>query len=181
MTAIIAAILLAFAPHYLDASSAQENAAAALAAEGDTGIPATLLLAVAWHETRFDPLSLSRWQTDAGKRVTGHYGGEKPPPGARAHSWFCGPLQSGWDLSWEECRHRRDDLAYGYLTGAREVREWMGCHECRRLAGDDRVLCGLRHYNGGNHPGKRAAGYARAVVGTADVIRRYLQAALAII
>jgi hypothetical protein len=181
MTAIIAAILLVFAPHYLDAASAQDHADAAISAEVDTGLPATLLLAVAWHETRFDALSLSRWQDDAGKRVAAHYAGEHPPPGARAHSWFCGPLQSGWDLSWGECRHRRDDLAYGYLTGAREILGWMGCRECRRAAGDDKVLCGLRHYNGGNRPGPKATGYARAVMGTAGVLRKHLQIALAII
>ena len=65
-TAILTAALILFAPQYLTPATAKANAEAAQEAAGATGLTATLLLAVTYAETRYEPLSLSRVQCSRG-------------------------------------------------------------------------------------------------------------------
>lgn len=85
MTEILIAALLLLAPNYLTPETAGQNARAAVAASKATGVPAELLLAIAYHESNFNPKALSRWQ---GHRVTTPWDGVDAPPDSK--SYFCG-------------------------------------------------------------------------------------------
>ena len=179
-TAILTAALILFAPQYLTPATAKANAEAAQEAAGATGLTATLLLAVTYAETRYEPLSLSRVQCSRGKfrRVTGVWTGTDAPPGSRG-PYFCGPLQSEDTMDWQTCQRVRVDLADGYLDGAREILEWELAAPCRRLDADKRLECGLAGFNAGWR-GARAGtnSYARVVLRTAECLRRALERVL---
>ena len=113
-----------------------------------------LLLGVAYVESRFDPRALSRieCETDDPKsctRKTGVWPRTTKPPKARP-SWYCGPLQSGGYVSWEECQKMRADVVYGYEAGARELTIWLDDKRCKSLPDDDRLRCALAGHNAGN-------------------------------
>lgn len=112
---------------------------------------ATLLLGMAYLESRYDSTALSRLEKQPRggyKRVTGTWAGEVAPPHARA-PWFCGPLQTGGNVSWDECRRMREDVAYGYQVGAQELAQWMADPTCHAQEGQARLVCALRGYGGG--------------------------------
>lgn len=107
-----------------------------------------LLLGMAYIESRYAPLSLSRRERveNSYRRVTGIWAGDQPPPNA-APSWFCGPLQTGGNVSWDDCQRMRTDLPYAYETGAKELRAWFADPQCRDRK--DRLVCALHGYGGG--------------------------------
>lgn len=112
-----------------------------------------LLLGMAYVESRYNPLTLSRRErtSDGGyRRVTGTWTSDAPPPNAKP-SWFCGPLQTGGRVSWEECQRMRTDLTYGYAAGVNELVTWFRDPRCRDRAGEDRLVCAL-HGHGGGYP-----------------------------
>lgn len=161
---ILVAALLHLFPYYLDPVTAQANVDAALMASEATGVDPVLLLGMAYVESRFNPYSLSRIQCKGKrcKRVTGAWLGDDPPPGARP-TWYCGVLQTGGAVPWEECLRLRD-LDAAYLSGAQHLVEWQGMSPCAKQRKEVRLDCALRGYNGGwwsiRH---RAAVYVRLV------------------
>ena len=179
-TAILTAALLLFAPQQLTPETAMAHAKAAQGAADATGLPATLLLAVSYAETRYEPLSLSRVQCSRGKcrRVTGIWTGSIAPLGSRG-PYFCGPLQSEDTMDWQTCQRVRVDLAAGYLDGAREILEWERAAPCRRLDADKRIECGLAGFNAGWRGAREGTNsYARTVLRTAARLRRALERVL---
>jgi hypothetical protein len=116
---------------------------AAMQASTDEIAP-EVLLAIAYVESRFDTLALSR--LEAGKRVRGRYLSDVAPkkwkPGTSLH---CGPLQT-WAKTWDECLRYRSDLRAAYAAGAHQLSTWL---RDRRVRGDlTRALAG---YGCGNH------------------------------
>jgi hypothetical protein len=109
-----------------------------------------LLLGMAYIESRYDELSLSRRECAHGQcvRVAAHWDGATPPPHARP-SWYCGALQAGGNVSWETCQRMRTDVAAGYDAGARELVIWLNDPNCAQLTDDDRLVCALHGYGGG--------------------------------
>lgn len=150
MLNILIAALLTFAPKYLDADQAKLHADAAMAAEQVYDVDAELLFAMAWTESRFDPDALS-YRDCSGKeckRKATTWEGSTPPPGAKP-SWYCGVLQVGGWVEWEECQLLREDVALNYMTAAEHLTWWSNEPHCRRLKGDARLDCALRGYSGG--------------------------------
>lgn len=155
MLEILIAALLSFAPKYLDQDQAELHASAALAAEDAVearAVTAELLLSIAWVESRFNQDSLS-YRDCSGKeckRKTGKWDGEEPPPGARP-SWYCGTMQVGGWVPWEECQRLRSDLPANYLSAAEHLEWWLNEPNCLKLRGDPdaRLDCALRGYSGG--------------------------------
>jgi soluble lytic murein transglycosylase-like protein len=173
MISILATILIALCSA-LPVAQAEAHAAAALEASKATAVPVEYLLAIAYVESRYNPLALSRMQCppDGGecKRVTGLWAGEKRPPGARK-TWYCGVMQVGGDVTWERCLELRD-VRLNYLVGAQHLVEWRNDPHCRRLPEAERMVCALRGYNGGYKSIKsRASKYARTVLHLAARIR----------
>lgn len=113
------ASLASTAPAYLDATSARDHYAAARLAAAIFGVDAETLLAVAWHESRYDARAVTR---EPGNRVS--CGSMTPVP----HRAPC----SAWELS----------IVGGYLEGARHLRTWLDL--CR-----GGQWCGLVAYAGG--------------------------------
>ena len=173
MLDMLVAALLSLFPTYLDNVEAFDNVDAAISAAEATGIDADLLLAMAYVESRFSPYSLSRLEckNKVCKRVTGTWTGDEPPKGAHP-TWYCGVLQTGGSISWDECMSMRD-LETGYLAGAKHLVEWRNAAPCRKLHEDDRMVCALRGYNGGWAAIKNSAkGYANAVLYRRQVIKK---------
>jgi len=142
--------LLIFAPKHVTEGTAHENAAAALHASQETGVPAKLLLAMAYHESKYSPEALSRMQCgDSGcKRTTGMWTSTKRPPGSRP-TFYCGIMQVGGWVSWEECLRLRNDTMLNYLTGAQHLVSWMNDPYCDHLGDEANLTCALRGYSGG--------------------------------
>lgn len=173
--AILATALRLFAPDYLDEATAASHVSAASSAALATGIPATLLLAIAYVESRYDPRTVSRMECRDGacKRATGVWSQDTRPPASRP-TYYCGVTQVGGDVSWERCVELRD-LALAYATGAEHLVEWMDSPPCRRLAYDERLVCGLRGYNGGWAAIKsKATVYPRMVLGAQRNIEKLI-------
>jgi len=157
--ALIAAIIAISFQLPSDQARIHVEAATAAAAEYDLvslGVddPVTLLLGVAYVESRFDQRALSRLECDSDDpssctRKTGVWASAKPPPKARP-SWYCGPLQSGGYISWSECQKMRTDVAYGYRAGAKELATWLNDARCRDRVGSQRLRCALAGHNAGN-------------------------------
>jgi hypothetical protein len=144
----------------------------------DTGVDVYVILAIGYVESRYNPLSVSRKQCKNGvcKRVTGVWNARTPPPGARP-TYYCGVMQVGGNISWDECMKLRDDLTLNYLTGAKHVIEWQQVNECRKLTADDKLVCALRGYNGG-YPAiaRNARWYPNTVLSVARQLRRHANA-----
>lgn len=122
--------LRALAPGYLTASSAGEHLGAARAAAAARGVDAAALLAIAYHESRFEARTRTR---EPGDRVS--CGVMTPEP---RHG--CAP----GDLT----------VLGGYLAGAEHLRRWMdACHAADgwRHDVDDEAIqsCALWAYAGG--------------------------------
>lgn len=123
----------------------------AAAAASTPDLPIELLLGVAYVESRFDQRALSRLECetpDACVRKTGVWLRATKPPKAR-RSWYCGPMQTGGYVSWDECQRMRTDVAYGYTSGVKELTTWMNDPHCSKLSDNDRIRCALAGHNGG--------------------------------
>ena len=142
------ALRLAATHPQLDVEDAFAHARAATHA-ATPKVSAELLLAVAFVESRFDPLALSR--IEGKHRRGGHYPSDVPPKRLRrGSSLYCGPLQT-FAANWDDCLAQRD-LALGYTNGAKEITRWL--HD-RRVRGDmTRALAGYGCGNRGVRTGK---------------------------
>jgi hypothetical protein len=112
-------------------------------------VSAELLLAMAFVESRFDPMATSR--IEGKKRRVGRYPSTTPPARLRkGASLYCGPLQT-FAASWEECLKQRE-LDVAYATGVKEITRWL---RDRRVRGDmTRALAGYGCGNRGVRTGK---------------------------
>lgn len=148
LEALIAAIIALTSQ--LPAGKARIHVEAAQAAAAEYKLPVELLLGIAFVESRFDERALSRLECDGDDctRKTGVWPRATRPPKARP-SWFCGPMQTGGNVSWKECQRMRTDVAYGYQVGARELVVWMNDKQCRAKTDDERLRCALAGYNAG--------------------------------
>lgn len=159
LEALIAAIIAISFQLPPDQARIHVEAATAAAAEyklDELGVddPVTLLLGVAYVESRFDQRALSRLECESDDpasctRKTGVWAPAKPPPKARP-SWYCGPLQAGGYVSWAECQRMRTDVAYGYRAGAKELATWLNDKRCRDREGSGRLRCALAGHAAGN-------------------------------
>ncbi len=137
----------------LSPQQAREHVEAATAV-ATVEFPVELLLSVAYIESRYDPRALSRIECEPDDpescaRKTGVWNKATKPPKAKP-SWYCGPMQTGGYVPWDECQKMRTDVAYAYGVGATHLREWFDDKRCARLPDDDRLRCALAGYNGGN-------------------------------
>lgn len=170
----------------LSADQARANADAAMAAATDR-VPVELLLGMAYVESRYNPKALSRIECapddpESCARKTGVWLKATRPPQARP-SWFCGPLQTGGWVSWDECQKMRTDVAYAYRIGVRELTAWLDDKRCARLDDDVRLRCALTGYNGGNaavaahRESAYQSKYARFVLLQRDRVVRFVERA----
>lgn len=154
----LAHALLGFALK-LTPAAATAHAQAAVSAAGtwhaDLGLApdetAELLLGLAYAESRYDMDALSRRECPPKqpcRRVTAVWRKKTKPRYARP-SWFCGPVQTGGHVSWEECQRMREDATLAYATAARELHAWLRDPACRPHRGRARLVCGIRGYAGG--------------------------------
>jgi hypothetical protein len=132
----------------LDTGEALAHAhAATLAATPE--VSAELLLAMAFIESRFDTLGVSR--VEGHKRRLGRYPSNVPPKRWRkGTSLYCGPLQT-YAGTWEDCMKQRD-LNVAYATAVKELAGWL---RDKRVRGDiTRALAGYGCGNRGVRTGK---------------------------
>jgi len=102
-----------------------------------------LLLGMAYVESRFDPLAVSR--IEGQRRRVGHYESNEPPPRwLKGSSLYCGPLQT-FAGSWSECIAMRDPHV-AYAAGADELEHWL---RDKRVRGD--ITRALAGYGCGYH------------------------------
>src|SRR5512143_963232 len=120
----------------LDPLEATLHVQAAMAASTERVAP-EVLLAIAFVESRYDPLAVSR--VEGTKRVLGHYGSDAPPRRLKqGSSLYCGPLQT-FAASWDDCLKQRD-LFIADASSAKELERWL---RDRRVRGDlTRALAG---------------------------------------
>jgi hypothetical protein len=132
----------------LDPADAFEHARAASHASTPQ-ISAELLLAMAFVESRFDPLGVSR--IEGHKRRLGRYPSTVPPARWRkGTSLYCGPLQT-FAATWDDCMKQRS-LDTAYKTAVAELGNWL---RDRRVRGDmTRALAGYGCGNRGVRTGK---------------------------
>jgi hypothetical protein len=132
----------------LDPAETYAHARAASSA-ATTEISAELLLAMAYVESRFDPLGVSR--IEGKKRRLGRYPSTQPPARWRkGTSLYCGPLQT-FAATWEDCMKQRN-LDVAYATAVQEISRWL---RDRRVRGDmTRALAGYGCGNRGVRTGK---------------------------
>lgn len=129
------------------------HAEAVLAASREHHTDPTLLLAIAFVESRHDPYTLSYLDCvgTVCRRVARKWSSPEPPPRAKG-PYFCGPMQVGGKISWDRCRLLMRDLALNYVLGAQHLQEWMDSRPCKDLPaqpGYGHLVCALRGYNGG--------------------------------
>jgi hypothetical protein len=179
LEAFVAALVSMVSP--LPPDEARLHVEAAAAAATDQKLATELLLAVAYVESRYDPRALSRVECETADRAscvrkTGVWPKSTKPPKAQP-SWYCGPLQSGGYVSWDECQKMRDDVAYGYSAGAKALVTWMRDPHCRQFKGELQLRCGLAGYNGGYAAVADPANnkYANWVLATRDRIVKFAQ------
>lgn len=137
---------------------ARAHVEAATMAAAEFHLPVELLLGMAYIESRFDPTALSRVECQGHdcKRVTGTWAGETAPPNARP-TWYCGPMQTGGNVTWAECQRMRTDVTYGYHVGAKELTAWLNYPTCHAQHGDAQLRCALAGYGGGTSGVAQAA------------------------
>jgi len=133
--------LHAVAP-WLEPQVIYDHVEAAQAASTDQ-LPSELLLGIAFIESRFDPMAVSR--VEGRTRRTGRYPWTTAPPQLdRGASLYCGPLQT-YAPSWSSCLRMRD-LRTAYAAAAAELSQWL---RDRRVRGNvSRALAG---HGCGNH------------------------------
>jgi hypothetical protein len=146
--------LTSYAPH-VDAPHAFAHVIAAELA-ASPGLPAELLLAMAYVESRYDATATS-YVAD-GRRVGGRWpsrsqAGEGPR--------FCGVMQTAAGHDWEACLAQRP-LLVGYRRGAGEIAKWLphADHDLQQaLNGYGCGFAGMR--NGCRNYGARVLAVAR--------------------
>ena len=134
----------------LEPADALAHARAAIhAAAASDDISPELLLGIAYIESRFDPVALSR--IEGNERVGGRWPYDVPPRRLRkGTSMFCGVLQTR-AMTWSKCLAQRD-LRRAYTTAVHELDTWL--HD-RRVRGDiTRALAGYACGNKGVRTGK---------------------------
>ncbi len=131
--------LRATAPAYLTVESAAEHIRAAREAALVTGTDPALLLAIAWHESRYDPRVVTR---EPGHRVS------------------CGVMTP---VPKRGCRGDELTLEGGYLAGARHLREWLDIRHSLRRAVVAYAGAGWRAEKFGREMIARAARIRRAL------------------
>jgi hypothetical protein len=142
------ALRLASTHPQLPAEDALAHARAATIA-ATPQISAELLLAMAFVESRFNPVALSHVEGTK-RRVTRHPSTEPPRRWRRGTSLYCGPLQT-YAGTWDDCLKARE-LDVGYGNGAKEIASWL---RDRRVRGDiTRALAGYGCGNRGVKTGK---------------------------
>jgi hypothetical protein len=139
---------LAAAHPELDTADALAHARAASQA-ATPQVSAELLLAMAFVESRFDSLGVSR--VEGRKRRLGRWESSEPPKRWRkGTSLYCGPLQT-FAATWDDCMKQRD-LSVAYATAVAEIAGWL---RDRRVRGDvTRALAGYGCGNRGVRTGK---------------------------
>lgn len=146
---------------YLTKESSYKQARAALEASTDE-IPAELLLAMAWLESRYSPDAVSRIEN--GIRRTGIPPWRTPPRNTR--SFFCGVTQVSAGDSWSNCK-RFHDVAVAYKTTVVELNRWLSPRICNH-----NLTCALTGYSGGFPAIKVGNPYASAVMRRARLIKK---------
>jgi len=176
---LIAAVMAVASPHSSeriaeDVAQLHVEAAQAAADEFEAyDIPVELLLGMAYVESHYNPVSLSRIECDTEgvcKRVAGKWRSSKKPPRAKP-TYYCGVMQVGGYIPWKRCQELRDDLTLNYHEGAAHLAKWMDDANCRHRKGKKRLTCALAGYGGGyaaikkgsKYPGKCLASTARIV------------------
>lgn len=151
MAEVLILALLRLAPHYLDDARAEYHVEAAMAAAEAYDFPVELILAQAYIESRYQPTTLSRMQCRGSscERKAGQWLYREPPPGARP-SYYCGVMQVGGWIPWEDCVALMEDVPANYMEGAAELRRWTKSKLCQPYKGEERLRCALRGYGGGN-------------------------------
>lgn len=140
----------------LTLAKAKVHAAAALAAELETGISAEILLGMAYYESRYEYGTISRLVcTEVGdcKRKTGKVKSRKKPSNIRGRL-FCGAIQMG-TLSWKKCWYYIDHIDLAYLNGAKHLVEWLNDKRCKKKADYNRMVCAQKGYRTGNPHSKK--------------------------
>lgn len=114
---------------------------AALAAETED-LPAELLLAIAYVESRFQPDSTSR-NVAGGRRIASRWPSRHAGRGFRPN-YFCGALQAK-ARTWARCLELRQ-VEVGYAAGTAEIMRWLARAKTvrRALAGHGCGNAGLR-------------------------------------
>ncbi len=115
---------------------------AAKSAETPT-VPATLLLSMAYSESRYDPRAVSRVEDGVRKGGIPKW---KTPPDNVTGPYFCGVTQVAARMSWKRCVEFQD-IFLAYETAAHELGEWFNDPYCRKA--DERMRCALFGYGGG--------------------------------
>lgn len=137
---------------------AYAHADAAVEAERPA-VPAEVLLAIAYVESRFDATATSR--VEGRVRRTGSYPSRTPPRALRG-SLYCGPLQT-YAASWTQCLAMRE-LPRAYGAAVTELAQWT---RDRRVRGNlGRALLGHGCGNVGLRTGA-CNGYPARVLGVA--------------
>ncbi len=103
----------------IDFDTALHHASAAVDA-AEPKVPAELLLAIAYVESRYDVTATSR--VEGKLRRIGSYPSTQPPQNLRG-TLYCGPLQT-FATSWTDCVGMRK-LATGYQAGRSELHQWF--------------------------------------------------------
>ena len=169
LASVIVTVLLKLSSGNLDEAQAQRHAAAVAVAAESSGLndllaamlPADdmltgeeLLLGIARPESHFDRQAISRKQcsgTGADRkcvRKAGVWRSHKKPKGAKG-SYFCGIMQVGGNITWQQCLKLVDDIELNYQTGAEEIMTWLKVSHCRKRKGEQRLKCALIGYGGG--------------------------------
>lgn len=132
----------------LNKDTAMSHVLAAKAAETPT-VPATLLLSMAYSESRYKRRALSR--VEDGIRTGGIPNWSYPPSNVTG-PYFCGVTQVAAQMSWKQCLAFQD-IFLAYTTAARELDIWFNDPYCRNET--ERMKCALLGYGGG-YPAVRA-------------------------
>jgi hypothetical protein len=168
---MITLLNLIFRCYFLGLTVGNQQAACQAVRVETVALPAEMLLAVAWIESRFTLDSVSK--IEQGQRTTGQTSAGQL---ARSHGpFFCGPLQSAAGLSRSACSAMQS--AKGWQVGAAEIQVWL--KTCR---GDWR--CALSGHGCGNAGAKAKrcgrSDYASRALILADKVREKFLAYLAI-
>lgn len=143
------------APAYLTVETAAENLLWARIAGAVTDTDPALLLAIAWHESRYIPTVRTR-EPGGKARDTGRL--------VRVR-WSCGVMTPTPN---ERCHPSELVMFGGYLAGARHLREWMSIRH--------NLLRAVISYAGA---GPRAWAFGHQMIARAARIRRALARACA--
>jgi hypothetical protein len=127
----------------VDAQTAWSNTVAARLSE-TREVPASLLLSMAYSESRYNPYSVSHVRD--GKRQGGIFKSDAPPSGISG-PYFCGVTQVIANNSWKKCLEAQN-LFVSYATSVRELSRWLKSPLC--IDSDNQMQCALWGYGGGH-------------------------------